>query len=107
MTVQAAIAFAAFLLEDDHFFTFNEGKENFGLHLSTFNGRNSDFNVAVGIEKKHFVEDHFLAFLYFVAEMMNIQELALFGLELLSFDFNDSVHCFLDVDFISVTVGRE
>ena len=53
MTVQAAIAFTSFLLEDDDVFTFYQWFGNFANHLSTFNGRSSDFNVTVGIDEKH------------------------------------------------------
>ncbi len=92
MAVFAAISFATFFLENDHFLALYKGSEHFTFNFSAFNGRRTDFDVAVGIEKKHFVESDSVALFHFVAEMMDIQELALFGLELLSFDFYDSVH---------------
>ena len=95
MTVFAAIAFATFLLEDDHFLTLYEGLENFAIHFSSFNGRSTDFNVAVGIEKKHFVESNSVALFYFIAEVVDIKVFTFFSFKLLSFDFYDSVHLLL------------
>ena len=92
MAVEAAIAFATFLLEDDHLVALYEGKENFACYLCAFYGRHTDSHVAVGVKKKDFVEDYSLAFLYFIAEMVHIQILAFFGFELLTFDFYDCVH---------------
>lgn len=92
MTVFATIAFAAFLFENDNFLTFHQRNEHFALDLCSFHGRSTDFNVAVGIEKKHFVESDSVALFYFLAEVVNIQIFAFFGFELLSFDFYDSVH---------------
>ncbi len=93
MAVLATIAFAAFLLENDHLVALHERNEDFAVHFCTFNGRHTDFHVAVGIKKKHLVEAHCIAFFHFFAEIVDIQELAFFGLELLSFDFYNSVHC--------------
>ena len=53
MTVQAAIAFTSFLLEDDDVFTFNQWFSYFANHFCTFNGRSTDFYVTVGIDEKH------------------------------------------------------
>lgn len=92
MAVFTTIAFATFLLEDYHFFTFYEGKKNLAVYFSTFNGRCTDFNVAVGIDQKHFVECDCIAFFNFVAEMVDIKVFTLFSFELLSFDFYNCVH---------------
>ena len=92
MAVFATIAFATFFLENDHFVTFYEGFFILAYHFRAFHGRRTDLNVAVGVQKKDFVEAYGIAFLHVVAEMVDIQELALFGLELLSFDFYDCVH---------------
>ncbi len=92
MAVFTTIAFATFLLENDHFLTLYEGKKHFTVYFSTFNGRCADFYVAVGIEKKYFVEGDCVALFYFVAEVVDIKEFTFFSLKLLSFDFYDSVH---------------
>lgn len=95
MAVFATVAFAAFLLEDNHLLTLHEGKEHLTVYFRTFNGRCADLYVAVGIQKKHFVESDCIALLYFLTEKMNIQIFALFGFELLSLDFYNCVHCFV------------
>ena len=83
-------------MENKNFVAFYEGHENLALHLGTFHGRRADFDIAVDIEKKNLVEAYSLAFLHIRAEMVNIQELAFLGLELLSLDFYDSVHLFVN-----------
>ena len=105
MAVFTTIAFATFLLEHDHFVTFYEGKDHLSVYFCAFHGRHSDFNVAVGIYEKHFVECHFLTFLYFIAEMMDIKVFSFFYLELLSFDFNNCVHLFV-LQIVIYSVGR-
>ena len=93
MSVFTAIAFATFFLENDHFLTLHEGNENFAVYFGTFNGRCTNSYVAVGFEKKYFVERDSVSLFYFIAEVVNIQILAFFGLELLSLDFYNCVHC--------------
>ena len=56
MAVFATVAFAAFLLEDNHLLTLHEGKEHLTVYFRTFNGRCADLYVAVGIQKKHFAK---------------------------------------------------
>lgn len=92
MSVFTAIAFATFFLENDYFVTFYEGNEHLAIYFCAFNGRHSDFYIAVGIYEKHFVESNCVALFYFVAEMVDIKEFTFFSLKLLSFDFYDSVH---------------
>ena len=93
MAVFATVTFAAFLFEDDNFFTFYEGDKNLAVNFCTFNGRSSDFNVAVGFNEEHLVENDCVAFFDVVAEMIDIQIFAGFGFELQAFDFYDCVHC--------------
>lgn len=92
VAVFTAIAFATLLFEDDYFFTFYEVLEYLASHVCTFYGRRTDFNVAVGIDEKHFVEYDLVTLLGFFAEVVDVQIFAFFGLELLSFDFYDCVH---------------
>lgn len=95
MSVFTAIAFATFLLENNHFFTFYERHKHLAIYFCTFHGRHSDFNVAVGIKKKHFVESDCVTLFHFLAEMVDIKEFSFLSLKLLSFDFYDSVHLLL------------
>lgn len=92
MAVFAAIAFATFLFEDDDFVAFDEGSCNFANNFSSFDGRSADFNGTVGVREKHAVKLDRVAFLNILAEIVNIQELTGFGLELLSLNFYDNVH---------------
>lgn len=91
MTVLAAIAFATFLLENDYFVALNKRFHNLGVHFASFYGGCTDFHVAVGVQQEDFVESNGIAFLY-IADVVDIQKLAGFGLELQSLDFYDSVH---------------
>ena len=107
MSVFTAIAFATFFLENDYLFTFNEGKKNLAIYFCTFNGRSTDFYVAVGIKKKHFVEAYCIALFYFITEMMDIKEFSFFSFKLLSFDFYNSVHYYPIIDFQLYPLGGE
>ncbi len=101
MTVLAAIALAALLLEYDHLLALHEGQKHFAIHLCSFYGRSTDLYVAVGINEEHFVEGYSVAFLELVAEMVHIQKLAFFGFELLALDFYNSVHAkLLGIKFV-------
>ena len=92
MTVFATITFATFFLENDYFFSFNERKKNFTLNFSTFNGRCTDFNVAVGIDKENFVESDCVTLFHLIAEVVDIEVFTLFSFELLALDFYNCVH---------------
>ncbi len=74
MTVQTAIAFATFLLENDDVFTFHEGSLYLANNLCTFDGRCANLNGTVGIYE--------------------IQLLAGLDTELLSLNFYNCVHLF-------------
>lgn len=92
MAVQTAITFAALFLEDKHLVTFYERLENLAAHFGALYCGHTDFNITVGIEKENFLKLYCISGLHLVAKVMNIQILAFLGLELLSFDFYDSVH---------------
>ena len=92
MAVFTAIAFATFLLENDYFVTFHQGYGYFAYHLCTFYGRCSNCYVTVGVYEQYTVELNCVAFFFLVAEIVNIQELAGFCLELLSLNFYNCVH---------------
>ncbi len=105
MSVFATIAFAAFLLENDNFVAFEEGGFNlfatavislvgsyFANYLCAFNGGCAYFDGAVIVNEKNPVKLYGLSGLYLVPEIVNIQEAALFCLELLTLNFYDNVH---------------
>ena len=92
MAVFAAVAFAAFLLEDDNFVTFYERFFDLANNFGAINGGGTDFDFTIGVGEKHFVEFDSLAFFDVVAEVVNIQVLAGFSLELLSLNFYNCVH---------------
>ena len=92
MTVFATIAFAAFLLENDDFVSLHQRGCNLAYYFCSFNGGSADFHVTVGVSEENAVENNLFAFFDSFAEIVNIQELAGFSLELLSLDFYDSVH---------------
>ena len=91
VTVQAAVTLAATLFEHEHLVTLYEGLQHFTLDFCAIYGGGADGYIAVYVKQQYFVKVYGIALLH-VAEMMNIQELAFFGLELLSFDFYDCVH---------------
>lgn len=105
MTVFATIAFAAFLLENNHLVAFEESgfncfatavvsfvSCNFANNLCAFNGGGANLYGAVIVDEKNAVELYGLAGLYLIAEIVNIQEAVLFCLELLALNFYDNVH---------------
>lgn len=92
MTVLAAIALAALLLENDHLVALHEGLGDFAYYFGSFNGRSAYLNGTVGVNEQNAVKLYGLAFLHLVAEIVNIQEAVLFCLELLALNFYDNVH---------------
>ena len=92
MAVFTAIAFAALLLEYDNLVAFNEGFGYFANNFCTFYGGSTYENFAVFVGEENAVELHGVTGLGFFAEVVNIQELAFFGFELLSLNFYDNVH---------------
>lgn len=92
MTVFTTIAFAAFLLKYNHFVAFYQGCGDFADYFCTFDIRCANFNISIIVGEENGVELDSVAFFYIFAEEMNIKELAGFGLKLLSFNINNSVH---------------
>ena len=92
MAVETTIAFATLLLEDEHAITFHEGSLYLANNFCTFYGRCTNCYVTVGVNEQNLVEFHHFAFFFLVAEIVNIQFLASFGLELLSLNFYNCVH---------------
>ncbi len=92
MAVFAAIAFATFLLEYDHFVTFYEGLFNLANNFSSFNSGSTDFHGTIGFSEENAVEFNLVTFFNLLSEVVDIQEFACFSFELLSLNFYDNVH---------------
>ena len=91
MTVLAAIAFAAFLLEDNHLVTLYEGCEDFTYYLCAFHCGCANLHFSVSVSEEHAVKFDLLSFFNCFAEIVYIQELVFFSFELLSLNFYDTV----------------
>lgn len=94
MTVETAIAFATFFLENDYVFTLYEGINNLAYYLCTFYCGCTYGYVTVSVNEKNLVKFYCVAFVH-LGEVMNIQLLASLGAELLSLDFYNCVHLIL------------
>ena len=105
MAVFAAIAFATFFLENDHFFTFYERCEHLTYNLGTLYNGSTYFNCIIGLSEEHTVKFDLVTFFNCFAEIVNIQELFRLGLELLSLNFYDSVHLLI-ICFTGYSGGR-
>ena len=92
MAVETAIAFATFLLENDHVLTLHERSFHLAYNLGTFYGRCAHCHSTVGIYEQNLVELYSVTFVLLVAEIVNIQLLAGLGAELLSLNFYNCVH---------------
>lgn len=106
MAVFATIAFAAFLLENDHFVALNEGSQDLTYNFCAFNCGSANLYCIVGLSEENAVEFNLVAFFGSIAEIVYIQELFRLCLELLSLNFYDSVHL-LNIWFTGYSVGRE
>lgn len=108
MTVLAAIAFSSLLLEDDNLVALIERGLillavtvvnlvgcYFAYNFGSFYGGGADLYCSVVVNEKHTVKLYGLAGLYSVAEIVNIQELAVLSFELLALDFYNCVHYWL------------
>ena len=92
MSVLATIAFATLLLEHYHLVTFYEGFLYLAHNFCTLYERRSDLYGTFGVYKQHAVKFYCLTVLYFVTEVVYIQEAVLFCFELLTLNFYDNVH---------------
>lgn len=93
MAVAFAVAFATFLVENNHFFALDDRSYNFAYNLSTFYCRSANGYYAIFFCEKHLVEYHFGTLSCF-SNVVNIQLAACFGFELLSLNLYDYVHLF-------------
>ena len=72
---------------------FHEGTFYLANNFRPFYGGCAYLNGTVGVNEQNAVEFHGLPFFFLVAEIVDIQELACLGLELLSLNFYNCVHC--------------
>ncbi len=94
MAVFATVTFATFFLENDHFVSLYERSEHFTYNFCAVYCRGAYLNVTFGFSEENTVEFNFVSFFNGFAQIMNIQELLGFCLELLSLNFYDCVHWF-------------
>ncbi len=94
MSVLTTIAFATFLLEHNHFLSLYKRCENFTYYFGSLYGWGANLNVTIGISEEHAIKFNLVSFFNSFAEIMNIQELLGFCLELLSLNFYNCVHWF-------------
>lgn len=94
MTVFTTIAFAAFLLENDYLVTLYKRSEHFTNHFGAFDSRSAYLNVTISVSEENAIKFYLVSFFHGFAEIMNIQELVGFSLELLSLNFYNCVHCY-------------
>ena len=92
MAVFAAIAFATFLLENNHLFTLYERCQNLTYNFCAFYCGSANLYCIIGLSEENAVKFNLVTFFDSFAEIVDIQELLRLGLELLSLDFYDSVH---------------
>lgn len=98
MTFEAAVTFAAFLLEDDNFVAFDRSFSNFANYFCAFNEGSAYFYCAVIVGEKNAVELYGVAGLYIFSKEVNVEKAVFLCLELLALDVYDYVH--LIVTFI-------
>ena len=90
MTVQLAVALAAFFVEDKNFLALCCAVD-FSNNLSSGNGRGAYGNGAIVVNQQYSFEFNLVAFLS-VRENVYEQFLSFFDTELLSLNFNNCVH---------------
>ena len=94
VSVLLAIVLAALHLEDDDLVALHEWFHYFYYNFCTLYGGCANLDSAVSIYEQHFVKFNSLACLY-ILDVMYEELLALLGLELLTLDFYNCVHCFV------------
>ena len=92
MAVETTVVVAAFLLEDNHLVAFYEWTFYLANYFGSLYGGCAYLNGTVGVYEQNAVEYNLFALFFLVAEIVYIQELSGFCLELLSLDFYNCVH---------------
>ena len=93
MTVALARVLATLHLEDNHLVALNERVNNFTNYLCSIYGGSTNLYCAVSIYEQHFLKFNSLASLG-ILNVVDEELLALLGLELLTLNFYNCVHCF-------------
>ena len=105
MAVFAAIVLAALFLEHDDLVALDELLLDFADNLGAGYGGRAYGYCTIGVNQQYAVKLNGASFLGFVAEVVNIKELVLFGLKLLALDFYNYVHLRLIVRWLGSTGG--
>ena len=95
VTVQLAVAFAALLVEHEHLVALYEHGLNLSYYLCTLYHGSTYFNFAVCVEQQHFLKFNSLTG-FGLRHVVHEELFAFFGLELLTVNLNDCVHCCFD-----------
>ena len=90
VTVFLAVAFAAFLVEDDNFITFHMA-QHAGFNRGAFDIRNAEGHFAVIVEQMHGVEGNRFSFIG--CQPVDEDLLTFLNFELLTGDGNNCEHC--------------
>ena len=77
MSVFTTIAFAAFLLENDHLVTLYKGSEHFTHYFCAFYGGGAYLNVTIGISEENAVKFNLVTFFNGFAEIKKVTRLNL------------------------------
>ena len=93
MTVALTRVLAALHLEDDDFVTLHQRFNNFTYYFCTLYGWCAYRHCTVSIYEQHFVKFNSLAG-FNVLDVVDKELLALLGLELLTLNLYNCVHCF-------------
>ena len=91
ITIQFAIAFATFFVENEHFVALNEGINHFAYYFSTGYGRSTYGNLAVVVDQQHFLKFNSLT-AFGLGHVVDEELLAFLCLELLTVNLYDCVH---------------
>lgn len=91
VTVQFAISFSSFLVENKNLVTFYQTGNNFANYLCAFYSRSTYSDVAVFVYQKNFLE-FYCCTGFSVLHVVYKQFLASFCFELLAVDFYNCVH---------------
>jgi len=93
MTVTRARVLATLHLENNHLVALNERVHNFTYYFCTLYGGGTYLDCTVSIYEQHLVKFNSLAG-FDVLDVVDEELLALLGLELLTLNFYNCVHCF-------------
>ena len=94
MTVALARVLAALHLEDNHLVALDERVHNFTHYFCSLYGGGTYLNCTVSIYEQYLVKFNSLTGFH-VLDVVDEELLALLGLELLTLNFYNCVHCFL------------